>query len=122
MVLSLKLEGICICSRSKNPNILPGDLYQLSNFFTNTNIEGFFRKIEKIKIPYYVLSRKFYQCSLFFPAILNPGSYVDFLKERIITFQHTQKFPLFFINLWLLVCSIPLNHVFQPLAMCVMGI
>jgi len=56
------IAGIRICSKTKNPNIHSGDLCLLSDLYTNTNLVGFFRKMKKFKIPYYVLSRKFGIC------------------------------------------------------------
>ncbi len=56
------IAGIRICSKSKNKNISPGDKCLLSKLYINTNLIGFFRKMETLKIPYYVLSRKYGIC------------------------------------------------------------
>lgn len=56
------VAGIRICSKSKNKNISSGTQCLLSDLYTNTNLIGFFRKMKALKIPYYVLSRKFGFC------------------------------------------------------------
>lgn len=59
----ITIAGIRICSKSKNPNIKSGQNCLLSELYTNTNLKGFFRKMELLKIPYYVLSRKYGICT-----------------------------------------------------------
>lgn len=58
MKSEIRIAGIRVCSKSKNPNISPGSNCLLKDLYTNTNIKGFFRKLKALKIPYYVLSRK----------------------------------------------------------------
>jgi hypothetical protein len=55
--------GIRVCSKTKNPNILPGEPTLLKNLYVNTNIKGFFRKMKELDMIYFVLSRKFGICS-----------------------------------------------------------
>ena len=56
------IAGIRICSRKKNKIICLGEKILLSSLYCNTNLIGFFRKMKELKIPYFVLSRKYGIC------------------------------------------------------------
>jgi hypothetical protein len=55
--------GIRVCSKAKNPKISPGEHTLLRDLYVNTNIKGFFRRMQEIDMVYFVLSRKFGICS-----------------------------------------------------------
>ena len=60
--ITSNIMAIRICSAVKNPDLVPGDFTYLRDMYFQINLKGFFRRMQELKIPYAVVSRKYGIC------------------------------------------------------------
>ncbi len=94
--MAAKILAVRICSAVKNPELMPGDHTLLRDMYFQTNLKGFFKRMQEFKIPYAVVSRKYGICeegphNIMYADIeeLDEPAFIELLKSQAPKYRDT---------------------------------